>query len=896
VNGVAPSGVVTFLFTDIEGSTRRWEADADAMRVALEVHNEVLRETVEAHQGSVFNYTGDGMCAVFASPRSAVDAAVDAQRALDLPVRMGIATGEAELRGGEYFGTVLNRTARVMAAGHGGQILIDGVTAGLIGDIDLISLGSRRLRDLAKAVDVYQVQAEGLRTGFPPLKTVDPTPGNLRPPPTTLIGREAELGELETALKAHRLVTLTGVGGVGKTRLALELAARTADNFPDGAFVIELAAVGDPAAVPDAIAAVLGVMQQPGLTVAESVAGALEGRSRLLVFDNCEHLLDAAADMIEAILLRSSTIKVLATSREGLGLADEQLWPVPSLVHTGIDSAAAALFMERALAVAPSVSLAKPDNASAVIEICGRLDGIPLAIELAASRLQSMTVPDVRDRIDDRFRLLVGSRRGLERHQTLRHAVQWSFDLLDDPEKRVLARCSVFAGGFDLDGACAVTGFDDEFATLDLLDALTRKSLVFADRSSTHARFSMLETIRQYAEEQLVAGGEADSARSAHAQYFAGRETDVLALWDSPRQRESYEWFSRELANLRAAFRWAAECGDLDSAAAIAICSTFVGSWVDQREPATWAEELVTLTSASDHRRLGQLQIMAAECYAAGRAEDAVNYLEAGLATIQTGRYDDISYDMDALLGGVYLWVGQADRWAQLCRDIITRRPNCHLHVHACLAMALNLSGSYDEAIACSEGLLAAAETTENPCEKIWTMMAYGMVRWHFGGVLDIAVDPTAVFDVLTRALTMAQASGNRQIETHTAATLSDVAAFLGNPAEAFDFFALSIRNYYDSGTFSHLHTPLGQLATFFDRLGYHQPAATIMGFADDFYLRHTYGAFDATVTHLREALGDQAFESFTRTGKIMTSAAMASYALEQIDLARAGLQVGEQR
>jgi predicted ATPase len=264
--------------------------------------------------------------------------------------------------------------------------------------------------------------------------------------------------------------------------------------------------------------------------VAESVAAALEGRSRLLVFDNCEHVLDAAADMIEAILSHSSTVKVLATSREGLRLADEQLWPVPSLVITGVDSAAATLFVERAQAVAPTISLSGSDDAGAVVEICHRLDGIPLGIELAASRLQSMTVTDVRDRLDDRFRLLVGSRRGLERHQTLRHAVQWSFDLLDDAEKSVLSTCSVFAGGFDIDGACAVTGSGDEFATLDLLDALTRKSLLIADRTSAHARFSMLETIRQFAEEHLMASGEGDDARTAHAQYFAGREADVLAL------------------------------------------------------------------------------------------------------------------------------------------------------------------------------------------------------------------------------------------------------------------------------------------------------------------------------------------------------------------------------
>src|SRR5262245_50985129 len=307
--------VLTFLFTDIEGSTRRWEADPAAMRMALETHNNVLRDTVDAHGGQVFNYTGDGMCAVFDSPRSAVDAAIAAQLALELPVRMGIATGEAESRGGEYFGAVLNRTARVMSAGHGGQILIDGTTAGLIAGVELQSLGLRRLRDIARPVEVFQIVTEGLRSDFPPLKTADARQGNLRPPTTSLVGREVELAELGTALKALRMVTLTGVGGVGKTRLALELAARSADDFPDGVYVVELAAVSDPAAVPEAVAAVLGVTQQPGLTVADSVAGALEGRLRLLVFGNCEHLLNAEADMIETIIVGSLTLKVMATRR-----------------------------------------------------------------------------------------------------------------------------------------------------------------------------------------------------------------------------------------------------------------------------------------------------------------------------------------------------------------------------------------------------------------------------------------------------------------------------------------------------------------------------------------------------------------------------------------------------
>ncbi|GAA4290331.1 hypothetical protein GCM10023161_34780 [Mycobacterium paraffinicum] len=495
---------MTFLFTDVEGSTRRWEADADGMRVALAAHDDALRTAIEAHGGWLFKHTGDGVCAAFASPRSAVDAAVAAQRALDLPVRMGLATGEAELRDGDYFGTVLNRAARLMAAGHGGQILLADSTAGLLSGVDLVNLGPRRLRDVPMPVEVFQVQAAGLRAEFPPLRALDTSPGNLRPAATSLIGREAAVADIEAAVKAHRLVTLTGVGGVGKTRLAVEVAAQLADVFPDGVWLFELAVVTDPAAVPDAVAAVLGITQQPGKTVSESVAAALEGRVRLLVFDNCEHVLDAAADLIEAILARSPTVRILATSREGLGLPDEQVRPVRSLdAAAGVDSAAVTLFVERAQAITPGFSMADGGEAAAVSEICQRLDGIPLAIELAASRMASMTAGEMRDRLDHRFRLLVGARRGLERHHTLRHAVAWSYDLLDDIEKTVLERCSVFAGGFDVQSACAVAGSDDldEYAILEVLDALVRKSLVVADRAAGRTRFSMLETIRQFAED-----------------------------------------------------------------------------------------------------------------------------------------------------------------------------------------------------------------------------------------------------------------------------------------------------------------------------------------------------------------------------------------------------------
>jgi predicted ATPase len=877
--------VVTFLFTDVEGSTRRWEADADGMRVALAAHDEVLRAAIEAQEGWLFKHTGDGVCAAFASPRSAVDAAMAAQQELELPVRMGLATGEAELRKGDYFGAVLNRAARVMAAGHGGQILLADSTACLLTGVDLLDLGPRRLRDVSAPVGVFQVRAPGLRTEFPALRALDTSPGNLRPAASSFIGRESELDEVQAAVNAHRLVTLTGVGGVGKTRLALEVAAQVADEFPDGVWVFELAAVTDPAVVPDAVAAVLGITQQPGKTVSESVAAALEGRLRLLVIDNCEHVLDTAADLIDAILTHSATVRVLATSREGLGVAPEQVWPVPALdAATGIESAAVQLFVERAHSVAPH--FAPTQEADAVVEICRRLDGIPLAIELAASRMASMTANDVCDRLGERFRLLVGSRRGLERHQTLRQAVQWSYDPLVDAEKALLDRCSVFSGGFDLQSACAVAGLDaaDDYIVLDQLDALVRKSLVVVDRSTRRTRFSMLETIRQFAGEQLVARGEATEARDAHARYFAGRETDILALWDSPRQREAYDWFLTELANLRTAFRWAADQGDLDVAAPIATYAAWVGFQTENYEPIAWAEELVEPARAIDHPRLAALYVLASLCYMAGRIDPAIRYTEAAQRAISGGS-DHVPCGAESFVGGAYVAVGQPERWVEWCRAQLARGLDTHALTRASRVFALMFSGHGDEARAAATGLIDAAEATGNPHVLSFALLAYG---W---AVHD--ADPVRSLAALRRGLVIAQDSGNRASESFLAGVLARLEAEHGDTASAFDYFTMAIGNYHDSGNTHMIFAPLGYLATFFDRLGRYEPAATIAGFAvtSPVAALPAVAEFRTATAHLRNVLGEATYESLARRGETMTTAEIVKYAYDQIDQARTELE-----
>jgi predicted ATPase/class 3 adenylate cyclase len=592
-----PSGTVTFLFTDIEGSTRRWERDSDAMRADLALHDDVVTTAIESCGGWLFKHTGDGVCAAFESPQAAIDAAMKAQCLLELPVRMGLATGEAERRGDDYFGPALNRAARVMAVGHGGQILVSGSTAGLVSGNDLMNLGEHRLRDLSEVEQLFQLRASGLRTEFPPLTTVDAVPGNLPAQVTSFVGRDVEVQDLAELIRLHRLVTLTGVGGVGKTRLAIQIAADLIADFSGGVWLVELAPVGDPAALPDAVATALGIIPQPGRSVTASIAETVAGRTMLVVLDNCDHVLDAAAELVEAILVGSSTVSVIATSREGLRASGEYLWPVPSLdVRDGAESVAVELFVQRARAVVPVFSLSSSGEVDAVTEICRRLDGIALAIELAAVRMVSMTPVEVLARLNDRFRLLSGSRRGLERHQTLRQAVQWSYDLLTEDEQYVLGVSAVFAGGFDVAAVTAICNRFDEYTVLDILDSLVRKSLVTTSRAGGKTRYRLLETIRQFAEDQQ-AGIESDSragtiseVRDRHASYFATQARGTDETFFGPRQRVALDWVAVELDNLRAALQWAIDSDDLDNATAIAAHTAVVAFDLQILEQTAWAE------------------------------------------------------------------------------------------------------------------------------------------------------------------------------------------------------------------------------------------------------------------------------------------------------------------
>jgi hypothetical protein len=461
--------------------------------------------------------------------------------------------------------------------------------------------------------------------------------------------------------------------------------------------------------------------------------------------------------------------------------------------------------------------------------------------------------------------------------------VQWSHDLLDDTEKALLARCSVFAGGFDLAAAYAVGGCGDDLATLDVLDALVRKSLLVADRSSGRTRFSMLETIRQFAEEQLVASGAATEARTAHARYFAGREADITSLWDSPRQREAYDWLALELANLRAAFRWAVDTGDLDVAALIATYAAWFGFATENYEPIAWAEELIEPARAIDHPQLTALYAMASLCYMAGRNDPAIRYTEAAQRAISSGS-DHVPYGAEAFLGSAYPAVGQPERWIRCCRAQLARGLDTHAYTTASLVVGLSITGSFDDAMEAANGLIDVAEATGNPFALSWALLAYGLA------VYD--ADPVRSLVALRRALVIAKDSGNRVEQSLLAYTLGGFEAEHGDPLAAFDYFTVAIGNFHDSGNTYMLRAPLGFLATFFDRLGRYEPAATIAGFAVTSPLTalSVMAEFGTAIAHLRNVLGEATYESLARKGEAMTTTEIVTYAYAQIDQTRTEL------
>ena len=603
VHASLPTGTVAFLFTDIEGSTALWEQDGTRMSQALAAHDALARSAVECSHGTIVKMTGDGLHAVFDDALDALAATLDMQQELADPtatcgvalrVRCGLHAGIVERRDNDYFGSPVNRAARIMSAAHGGQVLlsqalVDWVREVLPAAVSLRDLGNVRLKDLATPEHVYQVVHPQLRQEFPALRSLEATPNNLLQQATSFIGRERELAEVNRLLARTPLLTLTGSGGCGKTRLSLQVAADLIEQFPDGAWFAEFAPLSDPGLVPQTVATVLGLMEEPGKPISQTLTEHLKDKRLLLLFDNCEHLLDACAKLADTLVRQCPHLKILASSREALGIIGEQAYRVPSLslpdpkqVHTPGSIAqfeAVLLFTDRARLARADFQVTN-QNVSALASVCYRLDGIPLAIELAAARVRFLSVEEIDGKLDQRFHLLTGgSRTALPRQQTLRSLIDWSYDLLGDPEKLLLQQLSVFAGGWTLAAAeqvCIGAGMADG-EVLDLLSSLSDKSLVVAEQKDGHSRYRLLETVRQYAREKLVESGGGEAVRERHRDYFLALAEEAEPKLVGAEQAEWLQRLEEEHENLRAGLDWSLLAAGSDGG--LRLCGALENFW-----------------------------------------------------------------------------------------------------------------------------------------------------------------------------------------------------------------------------------------------------------------------------------------------------------------------------
>jgi predicted ATPase/class 3 adenylate cyclase len=694
-----PAGTVTFLFTDIEGSTRLLQRLGDRYANVLATHHRLLRNAIEEVQGQVVDTQGDAVFAAFPRARDALLAAIAAQRAVQAhpwpdgiapKVRVGLHTGEPVTGETGYVGMDVHRAARVAAAGHGGQILMSDVTHSLVAKdlpdgVTLRDLGEHRLKDLAHPHRLFQVMAPDLPADFPPLQSLDAHPHNLPIQLTSFIGRAREIAEIKTLLSQARLITLTGSGGAGKTRLALQVAAEVVESYADGVWLAEFAPIADPALVPKTVASTLSVPEQPGRDMTVTLVDALRPKEMLLVLDNCEHLLVACADLAAALLRACPRVRILATSREGLGVPGETLWRVPSLSLPDVRRLppsedlvlyeAVRLFVDRAIAVTSGFTVTN-ENAAAIAQVCHRLDGIPLAIELAAARVKVLAVEQIATRLDDRFRLLTrGSRMALPHHQTLQAAMDWSHALLSENEKALFRRLSVFAGGWTLEAGEAICAGGEVEASdiLDFLAQLVDKSLVAVETHHGKARYRLLETVRQYGMERLSESGEAGASRQRHRDWYLEWAEHVDRKLRTAEQDVWVERLRTEHENLRAALEWSMEAGGGEPGLRLAVALAWFwyidGHWSEGRK---WLEQALALGGDVRTDTLADALLQAAyHARSQGDYERARAFAEKGLTIArETDNRGKIAWFL-CNLGIIAVHEGEYNLGKALCEESV---------------------------------------------------------------------------------------------------------------------------------------------------------------------------------------------------------------------------------
>jgi predicted ATPase/class 3 adenylate cyclase len=854
-----PRGTVTFLFTDIEGSTALWERDRQVMAAAVERHLTLLRTALEANHGVLFKIVGDAVQAAFPTAPDAIAAALDAQRSLlaedwgqieSFRVRMALHAGEAMVQNEEYQGPLLYRSARLLAVGHGAQILLSETAATLSRDAlppgtDLRELGEHRLPDLLEPECVFQLLHPDLPDAFPPLRTLETRPHNLPTQATPFLGREREVAEVVALLWSSnaRLVTLTGPGGTGKTRLALQAAAELLDAFPDGVFFVPLAALRDPELVPSAIASALGLRDQAGQTPAQAVREALAGKRLLLVLDNVEQVA-ASATFVGELLAAVPDLEVLATSRLPLRLRAEHEYPVTPLAlppasgtppEQLLQYEAVRLFVERAQAVRSGFVLT-PEIAPAVAEITRRLDGLPLAIELAAARVRLLPPAALLARLEKRLPLLTGGPRDAPaRQQTLRDAIAWSYDLLTAGEQALFRRLSIFAGGFSLEAAEAVANPGGELDVLDGVDWLSEHSLLRPGAGTDgDPRFTMLETIREYGLERLEQNGEAEATRRAHTEFFLALVEEAESKLTSPEQLVWLERLEAEHDNLLVALNWAVVS---DAQIALRLVWGLAWFWYFRgylREGRAWLERALAASGDPGPLHAGALT-------AAGRLSRHLGDYEGAIALLE--------------------------RSLELARSFQDRRAEA-LALHELGALAGLAEGDADREVALTEASLALWRELGDPWGTARTLNNLGYEAY-LQGDLDRAVS------LLDEGVTLARAAGDRLVLGYIVDSRGVVAEAQGELERATDLYREALALADQVGAPLVEAFALSSLAGMAARQGQPARAARMWGAASA--LRDAIGTrlpleeeerFAGSLSAVRELLGEEAFAAAWEEGR----------------------------
>ncbi len=885
-----PSGTVTFLFTDIEASTQLWESHPREMTVALARHDEIIHSAVAVHGGFVFFTGGDGFGAAFLRSVDAVEAAIESQRRLrseswpgdvSLLVRMGVHTGEAHERDGNYFGPPLNRAARVMAAAHGGQIVITSATVELLGqvsDVGLVDLGPHRLRGVAERVALFGIIAPDLPWVDRPLATVDHGRGNLPLPATDFVGSVRWLNERVEELRHRRLVTFTGTGGVGKTRLATECAWSLTDELADGAWLVELASVSDSSAVAAIVASSLSIQPQPGMPLVASIVEWLRGRRILLVIDNCEHVIIPVAELIRAVLARCPTVTILATSRESLGVPGERVHLIQSLDPS---SDAVELFTTCANA-ADGMFRPTATDLESIGAICRRLDGNPLAIELAAARIRSLSPSDLLRHLDDRFRLLRATRDATGRHRTLRATVEWSYQLMTEQERLLFNRTSVFAGSFDSSAAVAVCSditIVDELDVVEVLGLLIDKSMLTADRSPGGLRFRLLETLRLYAAERLEMRDETSELRGRHLAHYLDVARSARVLWTGPRQREAGELLEREWGNVRAAHDWAISERNLEAAEQLVGATGPYARAHLNHEHREWVVRTIALEGAGSQPGTKTYGWASEAAVTVGELETAARLAQRGIDVAPSPDHPDTAacWTILAQVAAAEHRTTEsrqaaqnASRAAEAHPDPLTRGGALAARTEAAFQTELS------EVPQRVRDLTLFANTVGAPSLLSWAAYHQGRQKmW-----VDDPPDPSGALDCYRRGLNLAQESANARMEGFHLIAIVFAATELRTP-DARDACVQVITRLYDARWWGALWLALAPVATWLSGTDEIAVAAVIYGYLDAH--RPLFSDIDGRVSALAVLRSDPALEQPIAKGAAMNRDELVGFVLARL-------------